>query len=103
MDTLKVENAYATSLECHMKEGPLFFLFQSTIKITVIMMLTNKSILLDLIFSKEKKNMQAVLHVNRVRGHHVLSSRGLFFTFCAKGKVHHGLYQVLVSGCQLNS
>ena len=40
-----------------------------------------KSILLDLIFSKEKKNMQAILHVNHVRGHHVLSSRGLFFTF----------------------
>ena len=53
VDTLKVENAYATSLECHMKEGPLFFLFQSTIKITVIMMLTNKSILLDLLFCFE--------------------------------------------------
>lgn len=46
---VKVENSYANSLEWHMKEGPLFFLFQSTIKITVVMMLAYKSILLDIV------------------------------------------------------
>lgn len=50
---VKVENSYANSLEWHMKEGPLFFLFQSTIKITVIMMLAYKSVLLDLLFCFE--------------------------------------------------
>lgn len=43
VNTLKVESTYASWLECHMKEGPSFFLFQSTIKITVITLLTYKS------------------------------------------------------------